>query len=313
MDEDDTFAPKPPEPKNWAELFAITKGLRGIPMAEIEQGRPDWHYQFGSKDMRKCGRLHCEKRHGDGWLIALRDRRFVHVGHVCARSAAHDVAAWDRKLNAHEEDRKAAARRKAAIEAVDAAAVAYAFAGSDEVRSARSLHSQFCTQAKGSLLDALHERGRTGRSEVEKDRRLDDREMEVERLRRSRGFDDTRPVHVARTVQDRVGTLVGIEAFAPGKDVESRADNLLRLASRLRNVNAEALTDKQVKELHQATRELSPLKSSLTAAIAATRRFYTATNLRTVMLLEETRRSGIIDIVLGEASTIHVRRREGWR
>lgn len=312
MDNDDAFAPKPAQPKSWSELFEITKGLRAVPMAEIERGRADWHYQFGNKDMRKCGRLHCEQKHGDGWLIALPGKRFVHVGHICARSAAQDVAAWDRKLSAHEDERKANARLKAAEEAIAAAAVAHAFAESEVVKSIRAMHTDFCNQARGSLLVALQERGRIGRADIERDRRLTDNEIDVERMRLSRGFDDTRHIQVNRLVRERIGSLVGIEAFAPGKDVESCADQLLRLAARLRRVNAAVLTNQQVKHLHQDTRELGPLRASLTAAIAATQRFYTTDNLRNLMMLEETRRGGIVEIKMTDQYSVLVRRRNGY-
>lgn len=61
----------PSKPLSWDDVRSITGWLLDVPIADIEQGQLIHDYDFGSADMRSCGREGCRQVHGHGWIVGL--------------------------------------------------------------------------------------------------------------------------------------------------------------------------------------------------------------------------------------------------
>lgn len=214
MTETSGFAPVPPRPKNWNELFGITSNLRDVAFDEIERGRVDWEYQFDSKDMRPCGRRGCERDHAHGWLVALPGCRFVHVGNDCAQKYAQG-GLWSANINTYRERVNSEARTAALLGARDEAQrKQFWLDNNQEIAPAVKLYESFARQVGGPLLSEIEKRAERGQTLIEQDRRLSEDELQLRRAMLSGAKVDSEPgPYVAPVETVIVGELVGLDCF----------------------------------------------------------------------------------------------------
>ena len=107
------FAPVPPRPKGWDDLFEITHGLHGIPIEEIERGRVDYEYTFSSNDLRPWPAGVRAK--ALSWLACrLGWRAFRQHGNDCAKYA--QAGLWSSSIRNYREQEASRARAVALVE-----------------------------------------------------------------------------------------------------------------------------------------------------------------------------------------------------
>ena len=152
------YVPLPPKPTCWDDVYAITKNLHDVPIEEIEKGQAIWDYHFSSSDMRHCGRKGCPQVHGYGWIVALKDGRFVHVGHDCAEKYAN-VDLWKTQVAVYNERVRRDAQNTAICNARDRAqTILFWLDNNEQMRAAADLFASFSSGARGPLLDDLRRR-----------------------------------------------------------------------------------------------------------------------------------------------------------
>ncbi|WP_150410535.1 hypothetical protein [Xanthomonas sontii] len=314
MKKEPDFSPVPPRPKGWEDVFAITRQLRNVPIEEIQNGRVDWEYHFDSKDMRPCGRKGCEQRHAHGWIVALPDHRFVHIGNNCAEKYA-DAGLWASNVSICRKRMNAEARIAALLEARDEAQrKQFWLDNTPEVDAAIAIYESFVQQARGSLLQEVERRAERGYSIIEKDRFLTVDEIQIRRamLAGSRVENEPGP-YVASSERVAVGELVGLQCFRPQGSPREIRSQLQRLVECLLTWSpAEDDRDAQ-RSLVQATRELAPLSNRLNSSLVAVRRFFSESNLKALMLLDVTRSQGITSIELDGIGGLVIKRRAHWK
>lgn len=306
------FAPRPPRPKGWEDLFATTSGLCGVAINEIEAGRVDWEYRFDSKDMRPCGRQGCEQKHAHGWLVALPGRRFVHVGNDCALKYAQD-GLWSSKLDGYRERVNADARAAALVQVRDEAQRKQHWLDNDEtIAPAIVRFESFARQAKGPLMNELAQRAERGQTLIEKDVKLSEDQVQTRRAMLAGGRTTDQPgAYVASVERQTIGEISGLECMklhASPRELQAR---LQRLVTTLLTWEPHDDRDAQ-RALVRATRDLAPLSNQLNSCLKAEQKFFTASNLANVMLLDVVRNQGITAIELvGQEVAIH--RRSHWQ
>lgn len=310
----DDFGPIPLRPKSWDDVFTITKELRGVPIEQIERGRIDWEYNFDSKDMRPCGRKGCEKKHAHGWLVALSGQRFVHIGNDCALKYAQ-AGLWTSNVSTYRDRVNAEARTAALLEARNTAQLKqYWLDNTPEIDAAIALHDSFVQQARGPLLNELVKRAERGLFAIERDRRLGEDELQMRRamLSGTRGEDEPGP-YVAVIEKTTVGHLEGLECFRPQGGPRELKSQLQRLVTTLLTwAPAEDDRDAQRSLVH-ATRDLAPLSNRLNTSLIAISRFFSGSNLKTLMLLDVTRSQGITSIEYERRTGVVITRRPHWQ
>jgi len=307
------FGPRHPRPKTWADILAITGGLSGVPIEEIEAGRVDWEYQQSAADMRKCGRKGCQRDHAHGWIVALPGNRYVNIGNDCACKYAN-ADKWSTGVKRYREQERTDARDAAILEARDQAQrVEYWLSNDPEIKKAIALYMSWCDQAKGSLHQEIVRRAEKGKCDVERFQKLTTVQMEQRRVMLLGGrVDQVDDPYIARAETVKVATLKGLECFRPlNNPVELRRRLLLSARQLLVAMPAEE-NSKKVKELVSATRELVPLKNALVKSVRAAQAFFTTDNFAAVMQLDQIKPQGITAIELGPDGTVLVSRRPNW-
>lgn len=310
----DDFGPVPPRPKSWEDVFMITKELRGIPIEEIERGRVDWEYHFDSKDMRRCGRKGCEKKHAHGWIVALSGQRFVHIGNDCAMKYAH-AGLWSSRVNTYRERVNAEARTAALLKVRDdAQRKQYWLDNTPEIDAAIALHESFVREARGSLLNEIERRAERGQADIERDKRLSEDELQLRRAMLSGARVEGEPgPYVAAVEKIVVGTIEGLECFRPQGGPRELEAQLQRLVTTLLTWSpAEDDRDAQ-RSLVRATRDLAPLSNRLNSSLVAIRKFFSESNLKTLMLLDVIRSQGITSIKLDGDAGVTITRHPHWQ
>lgn len=311
----DEFRPRPPKPKNWEELYAITDHLRDIPIEEIVQGHPIHEYEFDSKDMRPCGRKSCERPHAHGWLVALRDGRYVNIGQDCAArytNGGPDV--WGAKVSAYR-DREAARIRKEAFVHVrlEAQAKQYWLDNTPEIVRAIALHRSFCNEAKGPLLTAIHKMAEKGKAVIERDFVLsaDERAMRLAALQAGRAPGEPAP-YVPHAETRVIATLSGLECFRLGGGPEALRNQLQQLVTTLLTWQPRDDDQHAIRSMQRATRDLAPLSNRLNTCIVAVEKFFSDANMKNLMMLPVVRPQGIISIERSEDGGVRISRRPNW-
>lgn len=309
------FAPIPPRPKCWDELFAITRGLKGVPIEEIVRGRVDWQYQFDAKDMRPCGRQGCEQKHAHGWLVALPGLRFVHIGHDCAQKyALADASLWSSNVNSYRERVRAEARTAALIDARDKAQrKQYWLDNTPRIEVAIALHESFVRQARGPLLDEIQRRAERGLSMIERDRRLSEDEQQLRRTMLSGARVEGEPgPYVAAAEKVIVGNIEGLGCFRPQGSPRELKSQLQRLVNTLLAWSPAEDDRAAQRSLVRATSELGPLSNRLNSSLVAVDRFFGEPNLKTLLLLDVVRSQGITSIEFEESAVV-IKRLPHWQ
>lgn len=314
MDEEDSFALKPPRPKNWAELFSITGGLVDISMAEIESGRLDWSYDFSREGLRKCGRRNCKREHGKGWLVALRGGRFIHIGHICAAKYAENKAAWSAKETAYNEERKAEARRHAAVQAHAAAKAALDWLDtSRDLAMAKKLTASFFEAARGPFLDALRARAEKLDTLITTERERTPEEIAASRTESIDSHGQRRISQLGRFEVVTLGAISGLAVMRALRD-PSELERRLRLhARKLAECDVSKMDGKEIKDLHASIREIGPQRAALEESINNSLRFFRPSNLALIMRTKEARAQGMKEVLVGPDGTAVIRRRDGWQ
>lgn len=310
------FAPVPPRPKSWDDVFAITNELRGVPIEEIVRGRVHWEYHFDAKDMRPCGRKGCEQKHAHGWLVALPGQRFVHIGNDCAQKYAHaDASLWSSNVNNYRERVRAEARTAALIEARDKAQrKQYWLDNTTGIEAAIALHESFVRQARGPLLDEIEKRAERGLSVIERDRRLSEDELQMRRAMLSGARVEGEPgPYVAAVEKVVVGDIEGLNCFRPQGSPRELQSQLQRLVKTLLAWSPAEDDIAAQRSLVHATGELAPLSNRLNSSLVAVNRFFSESNLKTLMLLDVARSQGITSIELDSRTGVIVKRLPHWQ
>jgi len=296
-------------------VFAITCGLKNIPIDEIVRGRVDWGYHFDSKDMRPCGRQSCEQKHAHGWLVALPGRRFVHIGHDCAQKyALADANLWSANVSNYRERVRAEARTAALIDARDKAQrKQYWLDNTPEIEGKIALHESFLRQASGPLLDEIEKRAERGLSVIERDRRLTEDELQMRRAMLSGARVDGEPgPYVAAVEKVVVGAIEGLECFRPQGSPRVLQSQLQRLVQTLLAWSPAEGDLAAQRSLVRATGELAPLSNRLNSSLVAVDRFFSESNLKTLMLLDVIRSQGITSMEIVQSAVI-VKRLPHWQ
>lgn len=310
----ETLGPVPLRPKSWEDIFAITKGLRGIPIEEIERGRVDWEYHFDAKDMRPCGRKGCEQRHAHGWLVALSGQRFVNIGNDCALKYAH-AGLWSSSVSTYRERIGAEARTAALLKVRDEAQrKQYWLDNTPEIDDAIALYDSFVRQARGSLLDEIEKRAERGLTLIERDKRLSDQELQLRREMLSGSRTEGGPgPYVSAVEKVAVGALEGLECFRPQGSPRELEAQLQRLVSTLLTWSPAADDRDAQRSLVRATRDLAPLSNRLNSSLVAVVKFFSESNLQSLMLLNVTRSQGIVSIRRNGVDSVIITRRAHWQ
>lgn len=189
--------------------------MRDVSIEEIEQGRADWEYHFKSSDMRPCGRQGCKQEHGHGWVIALRDGRYVHIGNDCATKYA-DPELWKAQTTAYNDRVRAEAQAEALARARDKAQrILWWLDNNQALGDAAKLYCSFQREAYGPLLTDLQERAKKGDSEVRHEVRLSSTEIQRRRDASTQVRSDgtTFTPQVSATEFIRTGALRGVGCF----------------------------------------------------------------------------------------------------
>ena len=205
----------PPRPQTWEDVFAITNRLHGVAIKEIEEGRLVWPYEFTSTDMRPCGREACKQLHGHGWIVALKDGRFVHIGKDCAKAYANPDL-WAAQIGVYNERVKRQAQERALCEAHEhAQSILFWLDNDREVPLARQLYDSIIAELRGPLLEDLRKRAEKGNADVTKERRLSDTEISGRRQAQTIVREDgsTYVPHVSPFETITIGRLRGIGCF----------------------------------------------------------------------------------------------------
>lgn len=315
MRDKDDFGPLAPRPKNWSDVFEITKGLKDISIGEIERGRVDWEYHFDAGDMRPCGRKSCERKHAHGWLVAISGERFVHIGNDCAERYAQ-IELWRSNVGIYRARVAAESRAKALVEARAAAQLKQYWLDNDPgIRPAIALHDSFAYQARGPLLTELERRAERGESKIERDVNLSEDELEARRAMSSgivRGDGTTTSIYIASVEKRVVGELVGLDCLRPSGNPKELHRQLQRLVTSLLTWPLSEENDEAAKALVRATRDVAPLSNRLSGSLVSTNRFFSESNLKTLMSLPVVRSQGIVSIEREGPETMSIARRADW-
>lgn len=314
MSEDNEFGPIRQQPKNWDEVFAITNGLKDIPIEEIERGRHDWEYHFPSNDMRSCGRIGCEQLHAHGWVVALQGRRYVNIGNCCFRKYANpDLFSEGGK--AHRERRQAEARVAALLNVRDEAQqkLHWLDDNAPEIERAIILYDSFIAAANGPLLREIERRAERMDTRVMRDVKLTDTDIEIRRemLRGDRPEGEPGPF-VPRFEAKHLGDISGMVCFRPGRDPKSLRQRLQLLAITLLTWAPKNQDKDARRAMSKAMREFGPYTTDLNQSILAIQQFFSEENLRIVMLLKVVQSQGIVSIELDATGRVQITRQPHW-
>jgi len=310
---DNEFGPLAGRPKNWADVLAITQGVTGISIAVIEQGRLDWEYNFGSADMRPCGRDGCEQDHGHGWVVAIAGKSYVNIGNDCAHRYAH-AETWQKKLTVYRGRERADARAQAIVMAREAAQQKlYWLDTTPEIEQAISLHDSFASQAQGPLYLEIEKRAEKGLTRIEREVTLSDEERSARQVMLA-GFraEDKPAPYVAATEHQLVAEIGGLECFRRSRSPKHLRSRLQQLVKTLLTSLPADEDGAATRSLMEATRELAPLSNQLNTSLKATHAFFSDSNLRKLMHLGVIKRQGIVAIVRNGPDQVQITRRAHW-
>jgi hypothetical protein len=308
------FAPVPPRPKDWRDVFTTTRELRGVPIEEIERGRVDWEYDFDTKDMRPCGRKGCEKKHAHGWIVALSGHRFVHIGNDCALKYAH-AGLWASNVSTYKDRISAESRITALIKVRDdAQQKQHWLDNTPGIQPAINLYESFTRQARGPFLAKIEWLAERGLSKIERDKRLTVDELEIRRAMLSGARVEGEPgPYVAATERVTIGEIAGLECFRPQRSPRELHAKLQRLVTTLLSWSPTEDDRDAQRSLVRATRDLAPLSNQLNSSMVAVGKFFSETNLQTLLLLEVARSQGIVSIGLNSAGDVAITRHAHWQ
>ncbi|WP_123648884.1 hypothetical protein [Lysobacter enzymogenes] len=313
MTDDIDFLHIPPKPRNWGELFAITGGLQGTPIEEIVLGHPIHEYEFDSKDMRPCGRKNCERLHAHGWLVALTNGRFVHIGQDCASKYTAGAHVWNQKVSAYRGREEARIRKQAFVQIrLEAQEKQYWLDNTPAIDLAIALHRSFCDQANGPLLHEVEQRAERGRSVIEREFRLTEVERELRRaaLEAGRTSDEPR-AYVAQVETRTVASLIGLECFHPKNTPFVLKQELQQLVTTLLSWQPADDDRDAIRSMQRAKRDLAPLSNRLNTSLIAVEKFFTEANFKSLMNLTVVRAQGIISIERS-GTIVRISRRAHW-
>ncbi|MFL9582233.1 hypothetical protein [Stenotrophomonas sp. AB1(2024)] len=311
----DEFGRRPPRPKNWNELYAITEGLRDIPIEEIVQGHPIHEYEFDSKDMRPCGRKKCERLHAHGWIVGLVGGRYINIGQDCAArytNGGPDI--WGAKVSAYRVREAERIRKEAFVQVrLEAQAKQYWLDNTPEIAQAIAVHKSFCDEAKGPLLTAIERMAEKGKPAIECDFMLsaDERAMRLAALQAGRAPGEPAP-YVPHAETRVIATLSGLECFRLGGGPEALRNQLQQLVATLLTWQPKDDDQHATRSMQRATRDLAPLCNRLNTSLVAVKRFFSDANMKNLMMLPVVRPQGIISIERSGGGGVRISRRAHW-
>lgn len=304
----DALRSLPPRFKTWEDVFAITNGLRGVPIEEIEAGQLVWPYDFTSKDMRHCGRDGCKQVHGYGWVVALRDGRFVHIGSDCAEKYANAVL-WQAQINAHSERvRKEVQERSFAMARDQAQANLHWLDNDSHLPLAKKLYVSLVTELRGPLLENLRKRAEKGEAIVTKERRLSDEEIRSRRdaqtIIREDGSTFTPQISPFESVP--LGRLRGINCFKD--EIGELVRDLERSSSLLLQKSHGEMSKDEVKDMTLIARNAKNIKRKLERSVSDLSSFLEVENLRLLASSPLANQQGVLSIAVHNDNVVVVRK-----
>lgn len=305
------FGPIPRRPLSWADVYAITGELHGVSIQEIESGRVDWEYDFTASNMRHCGRSGCKQVHGHGWVVALRGRRYVHVGNDCARKYVN-ASLWDAKVTVYKARVQSEARAEALILAREKAqSILWWLDNFIELLAAAKLFRSFQRGASGPLMADLQRRAEKRDFEVRHEIRLS--ADEVQRRRDGSSFvrpdGSTYTPHVPVTEFIRLGVLRGVGCFQKditdlARSVESDAMFLLRTAHG-------AMEKQELDRTRSVMNRIGNSQRTLERVVSDISMFFSEANLALLLKCPVSRGQGVVAIEIA-AGEVVVTRRPDW-
>lgn len=307
----DALRSLPPRFKSWEDVFAVTNGLRDVPIEEIEAGQLVWPYDFTSKDMRPCGRDGCKQVHGYGWVVALRDGRFVHIGNDCAQKYANAVV-WQAQMNAHSERvRKEVQERSFAMARDQAQADLHWLDNDSELPLAKKLYASLVAELRGPLLDNLRKRAEKGDAVITKERRLTDEEIrsrrESQTVIREDGTTFTPQISPFEDVP--LGRLRGINCFKDG--IGELVRDLERSSSLLLQKSHGEMSKEEVKDMTMVAGNAKNIKRKLERSVGDLFSFLVDENLRLLAHSPLANQQGVLSIAVDNDRVV-VTRKAHW-
>jgi hypothetical protein len=304
--------PLPPKPKSWDEVYAITKNLHDVPIEEIEKGQAIWDYDFTSSDMRHCGRKGCKQVHGHGWIVDLKDGRFVHVGKDCAKNYAN-ADLWQAQVAVYNERVRREAQNTAICNARDRAqTLFYWLDNNEQMRVAATLFSSFSSQARGPLLDDLRKRAEKDDVAVRKEVRLSIEEIERRREMATviRPDGTTFIPQVPTSEFLSLGRLRGIGCFK--YDIGDLARTVEKNASILLTSSHGEMTKQYLDELSRVASAMGNAKRHIERATNDVSLFLQSDNLVLLAKTDAALRQGIVSITV-DGDRVVFTRKDHWQ
>ena len=301
----------PPRPRTWEDVYAITKRLHGVSIKEIEEGRLVWPYEFSSSDMRPCGRGGCQKPHGHGWIVALKDGRYVHIGKDCAKAYANPEL-WQANLGVYKERVRREAQERALCEAREQAqAVLFWLDNEVELPLARQLFDSLLMELRGPLLDDLRKRAEKGNVDVTREHRLSDAEVNARRHAQTIVKEDgtTFTPHVSPFETTTIGRLRGIGCF------RNEIPDLLRYLERdalllLRNSHGE-MSKSDLDEMSRLATDSRNNKRKLERSVSDLFSFLEPANLALFASTQLAKQQGVLDVAV-QGGAIEITKKAHW-
>src|SRR5690606_11793946 len=147
------------------------------------------------------------------------------------------------------------------------------------------------------LLDEIEKRTERGQSMIERDRRLSEEELQMRRAMLSGARVEGEPgPYVAAVEKVVVGDIEGLDCFRPKGSPRELHLQLQRLVTTLLAWSPAEGDQVAQRALVRATNELAPLSNRLNSSLIAVDRFFSESNLKTLMLLDVVRSQGITSI-----------------
>ena len=307
---DQTGSP-PPRPRTWDDVYAITNRLHGVSIKDIEEGRLLWPYEFSSSDMRPCGREGCKQLHGHGWIVSLKDSRYVHIGKDCAKTYANPDL-WKANIGVYKERVRREAQERALCEArVQAQAILFWLDNEVDLPLARQLFDSLLTGLRGPLLDDLRKRAEKGNIDVTREHRLSGAEVESRRQAQTIVKDDgtTFTPHVPPIEIITIGRLRGIGCF------RNEITDLLRYLERdafllLRNSH-EDMSKSDLDEMSRLAIEARNNKRKLEKSLSDLLLFLEPANLALFASTQLAKQQGVLGFSV-QGRTIEVSKKAYW-
>ncbi len=279
------------KPKTWEEVFAITGGVVGVSIDQINHGEPVDDYHLSSKDLKPCSRDACGALHCNGWIVRLADGRHTNIGKDCAKKYANA------EFNARVREFETAERQRQAAEAIRSIKVecqqlqAWLVATAVERDAAAALQQGLAKALDGPVYSELDRRAERNQPEIRRARTLTKDERELRKAMQEGAIGNDRPGFVPAEVEETIGSLRGLRSIGTRMDIRYNAMNLARQLEWL--LRAEPESREKRTEFNSRWDNANTLKRKLDASIEAVHQMVEPSNLSLIQQLPVCKGQGI--------------------